>query len=136
MAKYVFLLDLKNWINTAYTFYLKFLSSDKSITVVLIIVLNMVKSSLKCLVVCALGLCNTVVYSSVADSILIQELGSKSLQIVYGQPDSARGLIEKALALCAKPENESLAGLTYNYLCIYYDVVGEANSMYTVKWRR
>ncbi len=31
MAKYVFLLDLKNWFNTAYAFYLKFLSSDKSI---------------------------------------------------------------------------------------------------------
>lgn len=68
--------------------------------------------------------------ASTSDSLRIEELGRKSLQTVYSQPDTARKLVNEALMLCSKKENDGLAGLTYNYLGIYFDVIGNNDSAF------
>jgi signal transduction histidine kinase len=64
------------------------------------------------------------------DSLKITELGSRSLEIVYNNSDSARKLINHALALCEQMNHDGLSGLTYNYLGIYHDVVGDNDSAF------
>lgn len=72
--------------------------------------------------------CNT--RASVKDSVLITNLGAESLEIVYNNADSARLLIDKALVLCGEIKHNGLSGVTYNYLGIYYDVVGDNDSAF------
>lgn len=64
------------------------------------------------------------------DSIQITQLGAQSLQVVYSQSDSAKAFIDEALRLCAKAKHNGLFGLTYNYLGIYYDVIGNNDSAF------
>jgi len=68
--------------------------------------------------------------AEVKDSLLITQLGAKSLEIVYNNPDSARRLIDEALTLSHRNKHNGLLGLTYNYLGIYHDVVGDNDSAF------
>ncbi|MFT5723547.1 MAG: tetratricopeptide (TPR) repeat protein [Bacteroidia bacterium] len=69
-------------------------------------------------------------FATVKDSLLITQLGTNSLNIVYSNPDSARALINQALRLSIQSEHPGLLGLTYNYLGIYHDVVGDNDSAF------
>ncbi len=70
------------------------------------------------------------VFAENKDSTQIEALGRSSLNIVYSKPDSARSLINEALLLCDQPHTIRLFGLTYNYLGIYYDVIGDNDSAF------
>jgi len=68
--------------------------------------------------------------SQVKDSLLITQLGAQSLNMVYGDADSAKLLIDQAMELSKASEHDGLLGLTYNYLGIYYDVIGDNDSAF------
>ncbi len=49
--------------------------------------------------------------SQVKDSLLITQLGAQSLNVVYGDADSAKLLIDQAMALSIATEHDGLLGL-------------------------
>jgi signal transduction histidine kinase len=66
--------------------------------------------------------------ASTTDSLRIENLGKRSLQVVYSNPDSAQWYAREAIRLCNSLNQSYLLGKSYNYLGIYYDVVGEFDS--------